>query len=139
MAVNIETVPIAESSHGDASGYLFSFGAYASTHVAVLGSAVEDCLEAAIEWLDENAPGLLSTVGEDDYKRAAADLHVEWPPDEGTDERDVERVRNQAEADMTMVTWTTLKNGNAVASWEWSFRALSATELEIIRRRSNDE
>lgn len=136
--LDIATVPIADTNGGDRDGYLFSFGAYGSTHVAALASSVEDALEAAIEWLDDNAPYLLLTVGEDDYAREAALLHVEWPPDEGTDERDIARVTEAAEADMTMVDWTTLKHGNCIPSWEWTFRQLNATEMAIIRARSEE-
>jgi CO/xanthine dehydrogenase Mo-binding subunit len=133
--LDMTTVPIADSDGGNVTGYLFSFGAYGSTHVAVLASSVDDGLEAAIEWLDDNAPGLLSTVSEEDYAREAALLHVEWPPDEGTDSRDVDRVMRAAEADMTIVGWTTLKHGNCIPSWEWTFRELHLAETAIIRER----
>lgn len=135
--LDFATVPIADSMGGDDNAYLFSFGAYGSTHVAVLASSVEDALEASIEWLDDNAPGLLSTVSEEDYARAARELGIAWEPQCVSDEQ-WQRVTERAEADMTMVGWTTLKHGNCIPSWEWTFRELNATEAATIRARSEE-
>lgn len=135
--LNLKTVPvIREAGHGEEAGYLFSFGAYGDTHVAVIGGSLESGLESCLEWLDDNAPGLLHTIGESDYAEAAAELGVEWPPkDLRYDSDEAERVRAATETDMTMVGHTTLKNGNCIPSYEWFVRSLDAAELATLMRR----
>jgi hypothetical protein len=129
----MKTVPvIREAGYGEEAGYLFSFGAYGTTHVAVLGGSLEDGLEACQEWLDDNAPGLLHTVSEEDYADAAKELGLEWPSE---DEDIVSKVTEQAEADMTMVGHTTLEHGNCIPSWEWHVRDLDAAELATLMHR----
>lgn len=137
-ALSLESVPFTSAGGNDEQGFLFSFGAYGSTHLAVLADSVEDALESALEWLDDNAPGLLSTVGPDDYARAAAELGAAWEPEEMSDS-DTARVYELAEADMTMVSHTTLKNGNCIPSWEWTARELDASELAVIAARATME
>lgn len=117
----------------DAStGFRFGFGAYGCTVLYVLKEHLEDALEEALEWLDDNAPGVLSTVGPDDYKRAAQELGVTWEPEEMSD-ADTYRVVQAAEADMVMVTHTTLKNGNCIPAWEVSYDELDASTLATAR------
>lgn len=131
--LNMKTVPvIREAGYGEETGYLFSFGAYGDTHVAVIGGSLEDGLESCEEWLDDNAPGLLSTIGEEDYAEAVKELGLEWPSE---DEAIVSKVCQEAETDMTMVGHTTLENGNCIPSWEWHARELDASELATLMRR----
>lgn len=132
--MNLSAVPLRLSSGCNDSGFLFSFGAYGDTHVAVLADSLEDALEEALEWLDDNAPGLLSTVGPDDYAAAARELGAAWEPEETAD-ADTARVVERAETDMTMVSHTTLKNGNCIPSWEWTARELNASELATLKAR----
>ncbi len=133
--LNMKTVPvIREAGHGEETGYLFSFGAYGDTHVAVIGGSMVDGLESCLEWLDDNAPGLLHTITAEDYANAAAELGIAWQPEEQAD-ADTARVVQHAEADMTMVGHTTLEHGNCIPSWEWHARELDAAELATLMRR----
>ncbi len=132
--LSMKTVPvIREAGHGESKGYLFSFGAYGDTHVAVIGGSLEDGLEACLDWLDENEPGLLHTVSAEDYAEAAKELGIEWPREDF--DEDAEKVTQHAEMDMTMVGHTTLEHGNCIPSWEWTARDLVATELATLMRR----
>lgn len=113
-----------------------SFGAYGSTHVYVWADGAESAFEEAVEWLDDNAPGMLVMVGEEDYQRAADELGKVWDPSEPDYE-----VIETAEADMTMIGHTTLKHGNAVASWEWQLREVErgSDEWNDVVERSREE
>lgn len=108
------------------SGFIFHFGAYGDTQVAILGCgmSLEDALEEAFEWLDDNAPGLLSKA---DYEGAAKELGLTLSPDMSDEDQD--RVSQLAEQDMTMCGHTVLKNGDCIPSWEWSCRELTAHEV----------
>jgi hypothetical protein len=92
----------------------FQFGAYGSTNLYVWADGMDSGFEIAVEWLDDHAPGLLTMVSEEDYQQAAEELGKVWDPSEPDDE-----IIEAAETDMTMIGHTTLKHGNAVASWEW--------------------
>lgn len=113
-----------------------SFGAYGSTHVYVWADGAESAFEEAVEWLDDNAPGMLVMVGEEDYQRAAEELGKVWDPSDPDSE-----VIETAEADMTMIGHTTLKHGNAVASWEWQMREIErgSDEWNTVVERSREE
>ena len=131
---SLKTVPvIREAGHGESAGYMFTFGAYGATYVAVIGGSLEDGLEACEEWLDKHAPGLLHTITADDYAAAAKELGIEWPREEHDDL--AKKVTQAAEADMTMVGHTTLQHGNCIPSWEWHVRDLDATEIETLLKR----
>lgn len=112
------------------------FGAYGSTHVYVWADGVESAFEVAVEWLDDHAPGLLVMVNEEDYQRAAEELGKVWDPSDPDYE-----IIETAEADMTMIGHTTLKHGNAVASWEWYVREVErgSAEWNEIVERSREE
>lgn len=134
--LNMIDVPIAPDTSSDDTGFLFSFGAYGDTHVVVMASHLEEGLEVALEWLDGNAPGLLTAVDEQDYRDAAKELGLTgWGTDGALSSLDESRVLERAEQDMTMVTHTTLKNGNAIPSWEWTVRELAVDELTIVKAR----
>jgi len=131
--LNLKTVPvIREAGHGEETGYLFSFGAYGDTHVAVIGGSLEDGLESCLDWLDDNAPGLLHTITAEGYANAARELGLEWPSE---DEEVIGKVTQEAETDMTMVGHTTLNHGNCIPSYEWFVRDLDAAELATLMRR----
>lgn len=132
---DIRTVPFCETSASEHDvGFLFSFGAYGDTHVVVLAAHLEDALESALEWLDDNAPGLLHTIGPAQYEEAAKELGIPW--NRGiVNSADMDRICEIAEADMTMVTHTTLEHGNCIPSWEWHVRELMADELKIVKAR----
>lgn len=96
------------------SRWLFSFGAYGSTHVLVVGAnpSLEDALETAAEWLEKYAPGVFSPP---DYEDAAKDLseahvHAWFTP---TEDRDDEKAA-AAEEDHTYT------ESGWLLSWEWA-------------------
>jgi hypothetical protein len=102
--------------------WFFSFGAYGDTHVYVWADGIESAFEIAVEWLDIHAPGLLTDLTEGDYRAAADDLGIPWDPEwltGGGDERQWEKVRDAAEADLTPIGHTTLAHGQFIPSWEW--------------------
>lgn len=113
--------------HYSTSLFRFSFGAYGSTQLYVW--ARRDCLdsafEIAVEWLDDHAPGILMTIGPEDYREAATSMGLDYDhalgyANDGYDDTELARITEHAEADMTMIGHTTLKNGNAIPSWEWT-------------------
>ncbi len=102
--------------------FLFSFGAYGSTHVLVYGRSLDDALDEAIDWLVDNAPGhLMDDQVAEAYQEAIARGLGE---DEAIEE---------AEMDMTC-------GGNSchyIDSWEWwvsevTRADLMSTEAEFI-------
>lgn len=135
---DINIVPFCETSHATGRGFLFSFGAYGTTNLVVLAVHLEDALEEALEWLDDNAPGHLSTIGPAEYEEAAKELGLNWrdAAHDAMSEADMARVTELAEAGMTMVSHTTLKHGNCIPSWEWHARELLDDELAVIEARN---
>lgn len=125
-----EDVPIANPSEaascvGERRGrwcnlFLFSFGAYGDTQLYVWADYLDSALEVAAEWLDDNAPGRLVKLGEDELKEAAEDLGVQWKRDwPDWEDEEFQSVVEQAEADLTMVGGhTQLKHGDYLLSHE---------------------
>jgi hypothetical protein len=109
-------------SRDDENQFQFSFGAYGWTKVRVWAGrdCVEEAFEAAVEWLDDNAPGHL--VSHEEFAQlcleAAEELGVEFDPSE--DYETNEAVFQAAEADLTIIGHTSLKHGSHIASHEWT-------------------
>jgi len=119
----------------------FQFGAYGDTHLYVWADGMGSGFEIAVEWLDDHAPGMLTMVSEEDYQQAAEELGKVWDPSDPDDE-----IMQTAEADMTMIGHTTLKHGNAVASWEWTVREVTTSAAfpsdewnEVVERSREEE
>lgn len=112
--------PIANPSDAsdDKSLFEFQFGAYGDDHVYVWADDIEDALEEAFEWLDENAPGHLvpHLRMQELYREAADELGLRHDTQD-EDERD--RIMTRAEVDLTICGHTTLENGAALNSSEW--------------------
>jgi hypothetical protein len=112
-----KVIPIANPSDYNFSRdtmplFLFQFGAYGDTQVYAWGChSLQDALEAAAEWLRDNAPGLFHEV---DYAGAAADVGAppDWDSDENVDLWS-ERVWEAAEVDLIYT------ESGYLASWEW--------------------
>jgi len=132
MSTNETLIPIAnETERSWQTGlFLFSFGAYGDTHVLVWAQPddVDTALETAIEWLDENAPGLgvsheeLQAYAEDAAREAgyASISSLEAAIDDGSaDPAEMDHVLQDAETDLYVVGHTTLKHIAALRSWEW--------------------
>jgi hypothetical protein len=111
-----ETRPLLDAGDHCRNFYALAFGAYGDTRLLVRAESLEDALEMAVEWIDDNAPGLLHTIGEAEYIEAAAELGYD-PNTEN--EAEQAEIQERAEQDMYVVGHTTLKNGNAIPSWEW--------------------
>jgi hypothetical protein len=136
-----ETAPILNDGEFDWKGeeglLRIWMGQHAPTFLYYFGSSVEDAFEEAVEWADDHAPGLLFMLGLEEYKGAAEDEGIEWNdawPD--FEDPDFQRVVDAAEADMTIIGHTTLKNGNAVPSWEWGVDEIHGEEREIVTARA---
>jgi hypothetical protein len=90
--------------------YYFSLGAYGSTHVYVWANSADDAMEEMVEWVDDNAPGLLS-----------------WSESE------------EDEVDMYVVGHTTLEHGNVMPSWEIHFDEVTGKKKAAVKRLSQIE
>jgi len=100
--------------------FYWSLGAYGSTHVYTWADSYESAEETMLEWVDDNAPGLLSTIGEAELRESAQELGIEYDPQDIDD-----RIIEHAEQDMIIVGHTTLKHGNAIPSWEVHVREVT--------------
>jgi len=120
-------VPTANDlSEGDRC-FRFQFGAYGWTKVDVFADSPDSAFETAVEWLDENAPGHLVSIGETELAAAAVELDMPWPVD--TDSRAYEKVVAHAEADLTLIGHPQLTHGQYVLSHEWTFIELSPDDI----------
>jgi hypothetical protein len=95
--------------------FQFEFGAYRWTKVRVYADSWDSAFEIAVEWLDDNAPGHLTTLTDDDLKESAEELGLSWPLDD-TESEDYWKVVENAEQDLTAIGHTTLKHGTHVDS-----------------------
>lgn len=127
VAADETPVPNAnEPSEGERL-YRFWFGAYGETALDVFADSPDDGFEVAVEWLDDNAPGHLIALDAEAYAEAARELTEETKVihDPESEDEDVQHaIRERAEADLTPIGHTTLKHGQFVASWEWTFQEL---------------
>ena len=116
-------VPTANEPGDGERCYRFRFGAYGLTVVDVFADSDESAFETAVEWLDDNAPGHLVSIGDNELKEAAEELGIAFDP------QDIaglpEKVLEKAEEDLTVIGHTTLKNGQYVISHEWTFDELT--------------
>jgi hypothetical protein len=104
--------------------FAFRFGAYGSTRVRVWAESgcFDNAFETAVEWLDDNAPGHLVDLTQDDYTQAAGELGL----DPTSEDEDIQNeIRETAEADLTHIGHTTLKHGQFLNSWEWTVNELT--------------
>lgn len=134
-----EETPIANPSeaHWIDSVFQFYFGAYGETSVYVIAKSWNSAFEAATEWLDDNAPGHLTSFSIDDYKESAEELGLPWLEHypNGHDETFLKIVEN-AEVDHMVIGHTTLKNGTHVCSWECTGNQLSGEEAAKVCLRA---
>jgi hypothetical protein len=82
-----------------------------------------------VEWLDDNAPEHLTTVGEAEYREAAEELGLDFEQarddaQDGICEDDMNKIWERAEVDLTVIGHTTLKNGTHIASYDWTVNEL---------------
>jgi len=119
--------------------YRMWLGAYGTERVYVWADSFESAFETLVEWADDNAPGVLTTIDESDLRAAAEDLGVAWREDwPDWDDRDFGRVVESAEADLTLIGHTMLKHGTHIPSWEWGGDEVEqgSDEYERVKDRS---
>lgn len=109
--------PIANSSDHDWCRNLYLMWAGYGTKCYVWANSFDDAFETFAEWLDDNAPGCLTSFSEDDYKAAAKELGLTWPAEPGSEEEC--KVAEATEVDHTVIGHTTLNHGTHIASYEW--------------------
>lgn len=85
--------------------FVLCFGAYGNLHVLVYADHLEDALDEAVDWLEENAPGMLL-------------------------DRDDEPTNDDDAIDLTCAG----NHGRWLPSWEWGIAAENPTKAELIAR-----
>lgn len=125
--------------------YLMWFGAYGDGRVLVWADSFDSAFETAVDYFDDpKSCGVFTFTDEGDYKAAAKDEGIEWPAGGWDDlsEREQEKIREAAEADLTVIGHTTLSCmpkgawGAFVASWEWGGDDITGDDLKFIRAKS---
>jgi len=113
-----DIVPVNGSDRSfTSSRFILWFGAYGTTRLMVWADHLQDALDESIDWIAENAPGLLC----DDR---VAEEYAEARRDGLSEEKAAER----AEVDCTI-------GGNAghyLPSWEWGIVAENPTREEVL-------
>jgi len=135
-----ETAPMLEANDNKSNLYRMWFGAYGDTIVYVWADDFETAFEESVEWLDDNAPGILVDVTEADLKEAAEDLNIRWQPDwPDHGDSEFEKVAQHAEQDLTQIGHTTMKHGHYIPSWEWGGDEIHAgAEYNVLTERLED-
>lgn len=126
--------------------YLMWFDAHAPLYLLVWSSGFEDAFETAVDYLDEqDKPGYFTFVTEDDYREAAKDLGIDWPENERIDslsEREIAKIEQAAEADMTIIGHTRLSVmpddawQAGVMSDDWGGEDVTGDDKRLVRATS---
>jgi hypothetical protein len=97
--------------------YVLDFDAYGSTHLCVWANCLEDALDECVDWIADNAPGLLADeqVAEA-YKGAIAAGKSE------------DEAQEEAEVDTTCAG----NAGNYLHSWEWALHSEDPDRATIL-------
>lgn len=142
------------SSHRDAGSggygcpghhnrFLFSFGAYGTTHVMVFETSLERALELAADWLADNAPGhiMLHGNGNDKYDpeldalmaEACKKAGLQWPIPDTIDMSDCDAMQPYWDAEQKAYADLTYTERGYLTSYEWSMieNPDHATVLEL--------
>jgi hypothetical protein len=107
--------------------FVLAFGAYGDTYVLAYADSLESALDECVDWIAENAPGLLA----DNevfaaYKEALAEAVAA-----GADPED-ESVINTAQESATVDTTQAGNYGNYLHSWEWTIALENPTKATLI-------
>lgn len=107
--------------------WVLAFGAYGDTLVACYAKGIESALDECVDWIAENAPGLLAddAVAEE-FRRILAEKVGSGANPE--DERVIEACQESAEVDTTCAG----NEGHYLNSWEWTIVIERATRDELI-------
>jgi hypothetical protein len=104
--------------------YILAFGAYGDTLLMAWANNLGDALDECVDWIADNAPGLLCDEAvHDEYRAAIA---------EGLDE---EAAQERATIDTTCAG----NAGHYLHSWEWSIAAEDPTRAEILALQGRKE
>lgn len=110
----IEIANPGDKAYGNPA-WVLAFGAYGCTYVLAYADSLEDALDECVDWIADNAPGLLCDDSvEEEYKRqiAGAIMSGEDPSDESV----IERSQDAATVDTTCAG----NAGHYLVSWEWT-------------------
>lgn len=142
---NPNEVPTSSSGVIREGLYLMWMGAYGDVKVFVWADSFESAFEIMVEWADDNAPGVLTDIGEPELREAADALGIEWDdtwltPYHDYNTADWIRVQEYAEIDLTPIGHTTLRNGQYIHSAEWGGDEVTDEETrEDVLRESMEE
>jgi hypothetical protein len=98
--------------------FLLWFGAYGDTKLLVWANSLEDALDAAVDWLETNAPGMLLGGVELEELHAAA----------VADGNGADQAWEVATADLTCAG----NGGRYLPSWEWGLVSENPTRGELL-------
>ena len=98
--------------------FIFAFGAYGNTYVRAWGNGIDSALDAAVDWLADHKPGLLS----DDVVRSEYERFKE----EGMSD---EKAIQEAELDTTIAG----NNGHYLNSSEWMIVAEDPSHEQVLQ------
>jgi hypothetical protein len=96
--------------------YILAFGAYGWTRLMVWANSLDAALDEAIDWIANNAPGLLADEQVNEaYREAIAEGKTE------------EEAQEEAEIDTTCGG----NSGHYLLSWEWTVIAEDPSRAEV--------
>lgn len=142
----------------EAGLYLMWFGQVGTSRVYVWADSFESAFEEAVEWLDDKKyAGYFTTLDESDFRDVAENLG--WSEERFTEvweeiqsgrieSKDADKLLTKAEADLTMIGHTTLRNIEKVLgggpvyvpSYEWGGdEVTSGKEYKEVLIRSIEE
>lgn len=97
--------------------FIFWFGAYGWTRLMVWANSLDDALDEAVDWIADNAPGLLADDAvTEEYNRCIG---------EGMSEE-------EAQEEATVDTTCAGNCGHYLNSWEWGILAEDPTRAEVL-------
>lgn len=107
--------------------FVLAFGAYGDTFVMAYANSLDDALDECVDWIADNAPGLLADESvTEEYKRIHAErVAAGADPD---DETVIEECQTEATVDTTCAG----NAGNYLHSWEWTIVLENPTKAALI-------
>jgi hypothetical protein len=126
----MKIIPINFSDRHWTSGrFILCFGAYGDTRLMVWANHLEDALDECVDWISENAPGLLcNDMVNEEYARLVKE-HTESGLD--VEEGDEVAFWEEATQDVT----TAGNAGDHILSYEWGIVAENPTREQINELR----
>lgn len=131
MPRRLPPIAVANPHERSPRSFVLWFGACAPTYVLAYGH-LDDALEAAAEWLADNAPGHLMPLGDPELDElmaeACAELGLAWPPEMPWHLEDdgYQRAREEAEADLT------LTESGYLTAYEWGIALENPSRADLV-------